>query len=201
MSKEKKQSKTSVVFKNVRCGYVYVARENKKGSWGIRVMIPNDDEKQIKNARRAIKAAAVAKFGSDVKLGRLKTPLRDANAEEFDEEFMQDIMFFNANSADRKPGIVNRFNKPASKEEIDELCFSGAYFHVTVNFYGFSNKDDETGQTSKGVAAGLGNVMLRKAGERIGGGTSATDDFANYADDSDDDDMDDFGDDDDDDWG
>lgn len=198
MSKDKKISKTKVTFKNVRCGYVFVARPNKKGSWGLRVMIPSDDEKQIKMARRAIKAAAIEKFGSDVKIGRLKTPLRDANAEEFDEDFMQDVMFFNANSKDRKPGIVNRFNKPASEKDIEEMCFSGAYFHVTVNFYPFLT-DDENG-VSKGVAAGLGNIMLRKAGERIGGGASATDDFANYADESDDDDLDDFGDDDDD-WG
>jgi len=200
MSKDKKKSKTMVTFKNVKLGYVYAARQNKKGGYGVRVMIPNDDEKQLKAARRAIKAAAIAKFGSDVKLGRMKTPLRDANEEEFDEDFMKDIMFFNANG-DKKPGIVNRFNKTASEKDIEELCYSGAIFHVTVNFYGFDAVDEETGQKSKGVAAGLGNIMLRSAGERIGGGTVATDDFANYADESDDDDMDDFGDDDEDDWG
>jgi len=96
----------------------------------------------------------------------------------------------NANS-DRKPGIVNRNNEPADQDDIEELCYSGAYFHASVNFYGFKAKDG----SKPGVAVGLNNVMLRKKGDRLDGSVSATSEFADYAEGDSDDDIDDFDDD------
>ena len=185
---DKQKAKTKVIIKDVRCSYVYANRANKKDGYGVQPIL-EPDHPQMKEIKRAIKAAAIAKFGSDVKLGRLKTPLRDADEEEFDEPQYKGKIFFNANNS-KKPGIVNRFNKPASEDEIQDLCFSGAYFTISVNFYGFDSDEQ------KGVAAGLNNVMLRKEGDRLDGSTSASDDFADYADASDD--ADDF--DEDDDW-
>jgi len=187
MSKQNKPV-TKIIIKNVRCSYVYVDYMNKKGGYGVQPIL-EPDHPQMKEIRRCIKNAAVAKFGSDVKMGRLKTPLRDADKEEFDDKHLKGKIFFNANN-DKKPGVVNRFNKKASEDEIQELCFSGAFFHVSVNFYGFDNDEQ------KGVAAGLNNVMLRKEGDRLDGSTSASEDFEGCADNSDD--ADDF--DDDDDW-
>lgn len=182
---------SKVVIQNVRCSYVYVEtpREdtdddgNKTGktSYGLQVIIPKS-HKQIKEVKRAIKAVCDAAHPGK-KPGMLKLPLRNGDEERDGEEY-EDCYFFNANSRKRKPGIVNRHGKPASEGDLEELCFSGAYFHVSVNFYAMNRKDN------KGVAAGLNNVMLRKKGERLDGSVAASDEFADYADEGDDDDFD-----------
>ena len=97
------------------------------------------------------------------------------------------MYFFNANGG-KKPGIVNRNNEPADQDDIDELCYSGAYFHISVNVYGFDAKDGG----KPGVAVGLNNVMLRKKGERLDGSVAATSEFEDYAEDGMDDDDDDL---------
>ena len=93
----------------------------------------------------------------------------------------------NANG-NRKPGIVNRAGEPADIVDIEDYCYSGAYFHVSVNFYAFDSKDGG----KPGVAVGLNNVMLRKKGERLDGSVSATSEFSDFASDADDDDFEDF---------
>ena len=96
-------------------------------------------------------------------------------------------MFINCNSKNRKPGVVNRRNEPADIDDMEDYCYSGAYFHVSINLYAY------VFEGKKGIAAGLSNVMLRKKGERLDGSTSATSEFEDFADDDDDDlDDDDF---------
>ena len=89
--------------------------------------------------------------------------------------------FFNANNK-KKPGIRNRNNDPANPDEIQEYCYSGAYFHVSVDFYGFK------GDGKDGVAVGLNYIMLRKPGDRLDGRSTAESDFAEFAEDEDEDD-------------
>lgn len=179
-----------VILQNVRCSYVFVEkpRKNKdddgEGKYSIQVIVSKDDP-QVKKVKAAIKAAAVDKFGKDVKMGAMKLPLRDGD-EERDEGEYNNTLFFNAN-ASRKPGIVNRKNEPADQADIEEYCFSGAIFHVSVDFYAFNF------QGRKGVAVGLNNIMLRKKGERMDGTASASDEFKDMADADDDfEDDDDF---------
>lgn len=179
---------SKMIFQNVRCSYVFVEearkdKENpeKKGTYGIQVLLPKNDP-QVKKANKLIEKVAKEKFGEKTKLGMLKLPLRDGDEERDSEEY-ENMFFFNANSA-KKPGIVNHNNEPADTDDLEELCFSGAFFHVSVNFYGFKKEGN------KGVAVGLNNLMLRKAGDRLDGSTTATSDFEGYADDEDDTDDD-----------
>lgn len=170
---------SKVILQNVRCSFVFVQEPRKgdngeKGKYSLQPIIPKDHP-QVKNIKAAIKAAAESKFGSNVKMGMLKLPLRDGDEEREGEEY-KNCYFLNANSS-RKPGVVNRNNEPADQDDFEEYCYSGAYFHVSLNFYAYNYEG------KKGVAVGLQNVMLRKKGDRLDGSTSATSEFAGFADD------------------
>ncbi|QDP55869.1 MAG: putative helix-destabilizing protein [Prokaryotic dsDNA virus sp.] len=180
-----------LILQNVRCSYVYVDKQRKKdngedGGYGLQVIIPKDDP-QVRKIQKAIDEALVSKHGEEAKKkkGRYKLPLRDGD-EERDEPEYEGCYFFNVNG-NRKPGIVNRNGEPADIDDLEEYCYSGAYFHVSCNFYGFPPRDGG----KPGVAVGLNNVMLRKKGERLDGSVAATSEFADYAADDDSDDFDD----------
>jgi hypothetical protein len=77
-------------------------------------------------------------------------------------------MFFNASSKN-KPGIVDENREPIMSN--DEF-YSGCYGRASVNFYNFS----VSGNT--GIAVGLNNLQKLEDGERLAGGASAEEDFA-----------------------
>lgn len=174
-------SDTKMIFQDVRCSYVFVQEPRKKsdgekGNYSLQILLPKNSP-QVKKCKALIKKALVDKFGeaASQKLGKYKLPLRDGD-EERDEEEYKGMYFMNANSG-RKPGIVNRSNEPADVDDLEEYCYSGATFHVSVNFYAFDSKDGG----KPGVAVGLNNIMLRKKTERLDGTSSATSDFADFA--------------------
>lgn len=186
----KKVSK-KIILENVRCSYVFVdqPRDQKDDdgnvtgkNYSIQPLIKKKS-KLAKKLQKLQEQIAKEAFGEKVKLGMLKMPLRDGDEEREGEEYEKHF-FMNANG-NRKPGIVNPQGEKADQDDIEELCYSGAYFHVSVNLYAFERKGN------KGVAVGLNNVMLVKEGERLDGATNATSEFADYAKDSDDDDGDD----------
>lgn len=175
---------SKVVFKNVRCSYVYVTspRKNEDGSDGkysVQIIL-DKSHPQLNEIKKAIKAAAIDKFGAKIKMGMLKLPLRDGDEEREDEEY-EGAFFVNVNGG-RKPGILNRKKQPADVDDINEYCYSGAYFNVSVNFYGFEKEGN------RGVAAGLNNIMLLRKGDRLDGSSTAGQDFADMAAEEDDDD-------------
>jgi hypothetical protein len=170
-----------MVIQNVRCSYVFVKEPRKKedgtdGKYSVQILLPKNDP-QVKKVKAMIDAALTEKFGADAtkKRGKYKLPLRDGDEERDSEEY-EGMYFMNANGG-RKPGIVNRNNEPADIDDMEEYCYSGAYFHVSCNFYGFPAKDGG----KPGVALGLNNVMLRKKGDRLDGSVSATSEFSDYA--------------------
>lgn len=167
-----------LILQDVRCSYVFVREPRKNddgtdGAYSIQVLIPKSNKKLVSQIQNIVKDVHTEKFPKIKKAAMLKLPLRDGDAERDEPEY-EGMYFMNANSA-RKPGIVNRKGEPADPDDLEELCFSGAYFHVSVNFYGF----DRDG--SKGVAVGLNNLMLRKKGERLDGSISAESEFEDFA--------------------
>ena len=170
-----------IIVQNVRCSYVFVESPRKKdngedGKYSIQILIPKNDP-QIKKINRLIKEALEDTHGAGTwaKKGMYKLPLRDGDEERDSPEY-EGMYFMNANSG-RKPGIVNRSGEPADQDDLEEMCYSGAVFHVSVNLYGYPAKDGG----KPGVAVGLNNLMLRKAGERLDGSVGATSDFAEFA--------------------
>ena len=170
-----------MILQNVRGSFVFVTEPRKKengekGNYSVQVLLPKDDP-QVKKFNKLVEQALAEKHGVQAvnKKGRYKLPLRDGDEERDGEEY-EGMYFFNANGG-KKPGIVNKENEPADIDDLEELCYSGAYFHVSVNVYGFDAKDGG----KPGVAVGLNNLMLRKNGPRLDGSVAATSEFEDYA--------------------
>lgn len=171
---------TKVVTGKVRFSYVHVfepaavseGSDDKK--YSVSIIISKNDKATLKKINDAIEAAkqlGVAKWGGKVPKN-LKLPLRDGDLER-DEECYENSYFLSAKT-DRKPGIVD-----ANLDEIisrDEF-YSGCYGRASVNFFPF----DVNG--SKGIAVGLQNLQKLEDGERLGGGSSAAEDFGDVDDD------------------
>lgn len=169
-----------VILQDVRCSYVFAHQERKDGGFGVQPLVEKGSALH-KKLMKVVDKVLVEKFGQDAlkKKARYKLPLRDGDEERDGEEY-EGMIFFNANSG-KKPGIVNRNNEPADIDDIEEYCYSGAYFHVSVNIYPFEAKEGG----KPGVAVGLNNLMLRKKGDRLDGSVSATSEFADFAEDDD----------------
>ena len=99
---------------------------------------------------------------------RIKTPLRDGDAERPDDKAYKDSYFINANSA-TAPGIVDAARNPIIEHS---EVYSGVYGRASINFYAFNSNG------SKGIACGLNNLQKISDGEPLGGKTRAEDDFA-----------------------
>jgi hypothetical protein len=172
---------SKIILQDTRCSYVFANNEKKDGGYGVQPLIKKGSALH-KKLEKMVDKVLVEKFGQDAigKKARYKLPLRDGDEERDGEEYEGNI-FFNANSG-KKPGIVNRNNEPADQDDIEEYCYSGAYFHVSINLYAFEAKEGG----KPGVAVGLNNLMLRKKGDRLDGTVSATSDFSDFAEEEDD---------------
>lgn len=182
-----------VILQDVRASYVYLDKPNKNGKFSMQLLI----DKKSPNYKRAMvcqQEALEEAFGADAwkKKGKYKLALRDGDAdlenggEARDGEEYHNVIFCNANNS-RKPGVVNRNNEPADEDDMEKYAYSGAYFHASISFYSFAGEDG----SKPGIAVSLNNVMLRKAGPRLDGSTSAKSEFEEFAEEGDDDDSED----------
>ena len=188
-----------ILLKNVRGSFVYIAKPRKNadgtdGKYGVQVLIPKSDKKTLSQIQTATREALKKKFGSDaaeldgkkMKI-RFKLPLRDGDEEREGAEY-EGHYFININGT-KRPGILNKRKDEADQDDIEDYCYSGAYFHISCSFYPFESQDGG----KPGVAVGLNNVMLHRKGERLDGTTTANDDFKDFE--VEEDEFDDFDDD------
>ena len=109
----------------------------------------------------------LAKFGGKKPNKQaIKLSLRDGDIER-DDDVYKGHYFLNASSTEA-PQIVDRRVQPILDQS---EVYSGCYARVSLNFYAFNSNGN------KGVACGLGNIQKIKDGPRLGGRTTATDDF------------------------
>ena len=168
-----------VITGKVRLSYAHIwtGKKNDQGilKYSVAVLIPKSDTATMGKIKAALDEVKndpesqqkwKCKFNSE-----MKGCIRDGDVKaESDPKYAEYAghWFFNA-SSDRKPGIVGPDRQPILNE--DEV-YSGMYAYVSVNLYAFNN-------TSKGIAAGLNNVMKVADGDRLGNGPAdAEDDFA-----------------------
>jgi hypothetical protein len=80
-------------------------------------------------------------------------------------------MFINATSTS-KPGVVD-----ANLEDITtpSKFYSGCYGHAAVTFYAYNN-----GPHLQGIGCTINNLMKTDDGDRLGGFTTPSEDFASY---------------------
>lgn len=177
---------TKVVFGPCRLSYTHVFTkyapdgDTDNGKYMTNVLIPKSEKETVKALQQAIEAAKksgiVSKWGGK-EPKNLELPLRDGDTDK-DDEVYEDCFFINAKSSTR-PGICDKNKNPIVDEE---EIYSGVYVYVSVSFYPY----DKNG--NRGIACGLNNIMKFKDGERLGGRTSAENDFADI-DAEDDDDL------------
>lgn len=148
--------------------------------YSVSLIIPKSDTKTVAKIKAAIEAAyqeGQAKLKGNGRsvpsLAAIKNPLRDGDVERSDDPAYANAYFVNANSA-TAPGIVDADRNPVlTRSEV----YSGVYGRASINFYAFNSNGN------KGIACGLNNLQLIRAGEPLGGKASAESDFATDAED------------------
>ncbi|MFP5522322.1 DUF2815 family protein [Peptococcus simiae] len=150
--------------------------EGQEPRYSTAILIPKDDKKTLDIINAAVKAATEE---GKTKYWKGKVPvmrypvLRDGDAEKPDDENYAGHYWVNAKSKN-PPQVVLRYRDPetgkgAKATEMD--VYSGCWANVMVTFYPY----DTAG--NRGIGANLGNIQKVKDGERLGGGSTAEDDF------------------------
>ncbi len=178
-----KQIGTKVVTGKVRLSYANIsepraADDNSTPKYSVSLIIPKDDKATIAAINAAVEEAIA--IGKETKWGgkvpaNLKMPLRDGDEDRPDDYVYADAYFVNASST-RKPDLVDLKKRILEPDEV----YSGCYAHVSINFYPYNVSGN------RGVGCGLGNIQKVDDGARLGGWSSAEDDFE-FDDDADDD--------------
>ena len=146
--------------------------------YSVSLIIPKSDTVTVAKIKAAIEAAykeGEAKLKGNGRsvppLTTIKTPLRDGDLERPDDPAYANAYFINANSA-TAPGIVDADRNPVlTRSEV----YSGVYGRASINLYAFNSNGN------RGIACGLNNLQLIRAGEPLGGKASAESDFATDA--------------------
>jgi hypothetical protein len=163
-----------VVTGKVRFSYAHVftpqaSQEGGTPKYSVSIIIPKSDKETIEKINKAIEQAKEenkAVWGGTVPKG-LKGGLRDGD-EEKDDPAYANSYFINANSS-QKPGVVDAdLNAILDQSEF----YSGCLGRASISFFAYNSNG------SKGVGCGLNNVQKLEDGEKLGGASSATDDFA-----------------------
>ena len=175
-----------VIFGPCRLSYTYVFNkycpdgDEKSAKYMTNVLIPAKEKQTVDAIQKAIEAAkkagVVSKWGGK-EPKKLDLPLRNGDDRENDAEVYEGMLYVNAKCSTR-PGVVDRDRNPIVDEE---EIYSGVWAIVSVTFYPY----DVNG--NRGVACGLNNIMKFKDDAKLGGRTSAANDFAEVDADDDDD--------------
>lgn len=175
----KKIKDTSVRLGEVRFSYtaVFQPKKNDDGTpskYGVCIIIPKEDTETVNLVKEAIDAAKQRgkreKWGGKIP-ANVKSCLRDGDIDREDDEAFAGGYFLNASSRN-KPGVKVLEDGVVSDALDDEDFYSGCYGAVTLDFFPYESSGN------KGVGAGLNNVIKTRDGDRLSGGRSADEDFA-----------------------
>lgn len=176
------KNETKVITGKVRLSYANIFEPKSiNGSdpkYSVSLIVPKNDKQQIETIEEAINNAILAGesklAGKNGKVpSNIKLPLRDGDEDRPDDENYADSYFLNANST-KAPAVVSLEKDRSTGKAIhlgEDDVYSGCYARVSVNFYAFNTNGN------KGVACGLGNIQKVDDGDRLGGGSSAEEDF------------------------
>ena len=175
----KKIKDTSVRIGEVRFSYTAVFQPNKNddgtpSKYGVCIIIPKEDTETVNLVKEAIDAAKqrgkLEKWGGKIP-ANVKSCLRDGDIDREDDEAFAGCYFLNASSRN-KPGVKVLEDGVVSDALDEEDFYSGCYGAVTLDFFPYESSGN------KGVGAGLNNVIKTRDGDRLSGGRSADEDFA-----------------------
>lgn len=175
----KKTKDTSIRIGEVRFSYtaVFQPKKNDDGTpskYGVCIIIPKEDTETVNLVKEAIDAAKqrgkLEKWGGKIP-ANVKSCLRDGDIDREDDEAFAGCYFLNASSRN-KPGVKVLEDGVVSDALDEEDFYSGCYGAVTLDFFPYESSGN------KGVGAGLNNVIKTRDGDRLSGGRSADEDFA-----------------------
>lgn len=175
----KKIKDTNVRLGEVRFSYtaVFQPKKNDDGTpskYGVCIIIPKEDTETVNLVKEAIDAAKqrgkMEKWGGKIP-ANVKSCLRDGDLDREDDEAFAGCYFLNASSRN-KPGVKVLEDGIVSDALDEEDFYSGCYGAVTLDFFPYESSGN------KGVGAGLNNVIKTRDGDRLSGGRSADEDFA-----------------------
>jgi len=183
--KEERGRSGVVVTPVVRCSYPYVDKpdtgnEYSSGKYKITGLLEKTKEDELKPLKQACLVAA-RQIWPKIKFNDLEHPFRDGD--ESEAEVNHGNVYFSAKSS-RKPGIVGP-DKEALPDGVE--VYGGCYVRFSVTAFTYTRpaeiliekegKRIKKKTTLKGVSFALNNVQFVKDGERLGGGTTAEEDF------------------------
>ena len=160
-----------MVLKNVRLSYAHIWEMHTSfgtTQYSTGILIPKDHPQigMIKDEIKKMTAEFAAKHNGAVPHG-FKVPLRDGDVERPQDDNYKGHYFMNASSKKRAPQIVDVYKQPITDRE---QVYSGCFVNISVTLYCFDN-------ASKGIACGLNNIQKLRDGAKLGGATSADEDF------------------------
>ena len=159
----KDMNSTSLIIP-CRLSYAHIWEKDRNGKYSAALII-DKDEKLIAKIEKAIEAAKIvgkSKLANNKGIipKNLKTPLRDADEEEVEDEAYIGKMWMNASTSSNNFKRVDRRANPI----IDQTeLYSGCYCNVAINFYAFSVEGN------KGIACGLNGIQKVRDGEPLSG--------------------------------
>lgn len=178
--KTKMKTEAKVIIADARLSYANlfepVSFNGQEPKYSVSLLISKDDKEGLEVIKKAIenaREAGIDKYGKKYASGNIRVPLRDGDTERPDDEVYAGCYFINANSKNA-PQVVGLFRDAETGKPIplgsDEV-YSGCYANVSVNFYPYEVSGN------KGVGVGLNNIQKTRDGDRLGGASSASDDF------------------------
>jgi hypothetical protein len=160
-----------MVLKNVRLSYAHIWEPKESfgtSQYSTGILIPKDHpqigviNEELARLKEEFKAAHKGKLP-----GKFKSPLRDGDIERPQDPNYMNHYFINAYAKKRAPEIVDMYkNKITNPSEV----YSGCYVNISVTFYTFDT-------ATKGIACGLNNIQKLRDGSKLGGATTAAEDF------------------------
>lgn len=141
------------------------SKGGKRFAWQAALLLPPDTD--LAPFYACIKAAALDKFGPDVKLSAGKNPIKACSEKDLDG-YEDGWHFINVKAYNYIPTVVDQ-----NKQEIldPERIFAGCWVRMALDAYGYDREG------SKGVSFGLNAVQLVREGERLDGRRASSDMF------------------------
>lgn len=151
--------------------------DGKRMKYSLRLIIPKDDTATVEKIKRAMLAAyedGTNKLRGDntevPSFDSIQLPLRDGDDPDIrvQPEVYRGCWYINSNT-ESAPGIIDADFKPVITHS---RIYSGVYGRVSITFYAWRSGD------KCGIACGLNNVQLIRAGEPLGTKSTAKEDFS-----------------------
>ena len=188
------QNSNHVVLKNVRLSYCNLLEPidfNNQGSPKYRtdILIKKDDVKNINAVKNAI-AASINYAKQDggtfekIDLSKLKnsgnwhSPLKDGDALKSDDSNYKDCYFISAwndPNGKKKMQIIRTNRQIIDKNTLNatDMIYSGCYVNIGIDFVAYAKLG------KAGLCSIITNILTLEKGERLDGGMSAEEEFAN----------------------